>query len=292
MTLDVFTDQRFGGNPLAVVFDADGLDTKTMQIVAREFNYSETTFVCQPQSQKNTAQVRIFTPQYEMPFAGHPNIGTAVALAIQGRLTATKAGDLLARFEEQAGLVALTVGLTAGGGSARLTSPQAFSIQDKCEPDLIAGMVELALDDIVTKRHPPLIASCGNPFLVAEVASPEALAALPARLKRTTGQKGLPNGLSLYARLPGEGRIKTRMFSSGLASVEDPATGSAAVVLAGVLASQERAKQGRFDYQIHQGDEMGRPSMLYASADKQSGKVKQTHVGGGAVTVFEGWLTI
>lgn len=292
MTLDVFTDQRFGGNPLAVVFDADGLSSKEMQTLAREFGYSETTFVLRPSELKNTAEVRIFTPSYEMPFAGHPNVGTAVALAIQGRLPQGPGGLLEARFEEKAGLVPLTVSLESYGGSARLTSPKDFTILGEQEAALIARMAGLPEADILTARHKPLMASCGATFLVAEVASLEALGKAEPNLAAGKDIEGLPNGLSLYARTEGDWDLRTRMFSAALSALEDPATGSAAVILAGVMASYEAAGEGHFDYRVGQGHEMGRPSLLLAEADKAAGSITATHVGGGAVPVFEGWLTL
>ena len=281
MTLDVFTDQRFGGNPLAVVFDADGLTSEQMLTIAREFGYSETTFVCRPDSLENDARVRIFTPTYEMPFAGHPNVGTAVALALQGRFRGGPGGGLKARFEEVAGLVPLTVEITAAGGAARLTSPQDFTVLGEQAPALVAELVGLPETDVLTERHPPLVASCGAVFLVAELTSLQALGALKPNLDAAEGIEDC-----------GGHDVRTRMLSRGLAQIEDPATGSAAVVLAGVNASQETAKEGSFHYRIGQGIEMGRPSLLLAEADKKNGTVVATHVGGGAVPVFEGWLTL
>jgi len=292
MTLDVFTDQRFGGNPLAVVMDADGLSTEQMQAIAREFGYSETTFVLRASARENTAEVRIFTPSYEMPFAGHPNVGTAVALAIQGRLPEGPGGTLVARFEETAGLVPLSVSLEPYGGAARLTSPKDFTILGEQEARLVARMAGLPEAEVLTERHQPLVASCGAGFLVAELASPEALGRAKPNLSVAREIEDMPNGLSLYARTEGEWDVRTRMFSSALAALEDPATGSAAVVLAGVMASHEAAADGHFNYRIGQGYEMGRPSHLLAEADKAAGAVTATHVGGGAVPVFEGWLTL
>lgn len=294
MTLDVFTDQRFGGNPLAVVFDADGLTSEQMLIIAREFGYSETTFVCRPDSLENDAQVRIFTPTYEMPFAGHPNVGTAVALALQGRLREGPGGGLKARFEEVAGLVPLTVEITATGGAARLTSPQDFTVLGEQDPALVAELVGLPEKDVLSERHPPLVASCGAVFLVAELTSLQALGALKPNLDVVEGIKDFPLGISLYCRESDGGGhdVRTRMLSRGLAQIEDPATGSAAVILAGVNASQETAGDGSFTYRIGQGIEMGRPSLLLAEADKKNGTVVATHVGGSAVPVFEGWLTL
>ena len=295
MTLDVFTDRSFGGNPLAVVFGADGLSTDQMQMVAREFGYSETTFVCRPQQQENDAQVRIFTPTYEMPFAGHPNVGTAVALALQGRLAQAPDGSFSARFEEMAGLVALGISLSAEGGRARLTSPQDFTVLRELDPAVAASLVGLSADDILTERHPPLVASCGAVFLVAELPDLARLQAVRATFDAAEGIEDLPKGLSLYTRdTGGESAfdLRTRMLSRGLAAVEDPATGSAAVVLAGVNAAQDDLRDGRLSYRIGQGIEMGRPSLLEAEADKERGRIIATHVGGSAVPIMEGWLSV
>src|SRR6266481_1394280 len=167
ITVDVFTDRAFGGNPLAVVLDAGGLSTAQMQAIASEFNYSETTFVLPPRDPANDAQVRIFTVYTEIPFAGHPNVGTAFVLA-------TQAAKPLARlkFEEGAGLVAVEV-LQAQDKvvGAELTAPQPLTKLSQFSAEQAASIVSLSSDDIRTDRHSPIIVSVGLPFLIEELAS-------------------------------------------------------------------------------------------------------------------------
>ena len=171
ITVDVFTDRAFGGNPLAVVLDAGGLSTAQMQAIATEFNYSETTFVLPPQDAGHDAQVRIFTVRSEIPFAGHPNVGTAFVLAT---LAAKPPARLL--FEERAGLVPVEI-LTAQGKvvGAELTAPQPLKKSSQVSAEQAASCLSLSAADVKTERHPPLVASVGLPFLMVEVASREAL---------------------------------------------------------------------------------------------------------------------
>src|SRR5712672_308524 len=171
ITVDVFTDRAFGGNPLAVVLDAGGLSTAQMQAIALEFNYSETTFVLPPQDPANDAQVRIFTVRYEIPFAGHPNVGTAFVLATQ----AAKPPARL-KFEEKAGLVPVEI-LTdeERAVGAELTAPQPLGKFTQLRAEQAAACLSLTSADIRSDRHPPQIVSVGLPFLVVEVASRDAL---------------------------------------------------------------------------------------------------------------------
>jgi trans-2,3-dihydro-3-hydroxyanthranilate isomerase len=154
MTADVFTDRRFGGNPLAVVINAEGLATAQMQSIAAEFNLAETTFVLPPQDPSHTAEVRIFTPRAELPFAGHPNIGTAFVLARLGTIYGRAVGDPLI-FEEKAGLVRLELirdgGVAAG---ARLSAPQTLKRSDDIALDVVATACAVAAGDIETANHP------------------------------------------------------------------------------------------------------------------------------------------
>src|SRR3954468_20527269 len=181
-TVDVFTSDRFSGNPLAVVLNAEGLSTEQMQSIAAEFNLAETTFVLPPKDDAHTAQVRIFTPRGEMPFAGHPNVGTAFVLARAGEVYGRAiAGDHM-RFEEKAGLVPIAIlkdGATAMG--ARLASPQALTVGAEIAVELIASACGLDADDIETGNHRPCIASCGAAFVLAELKTRKALAAASPR---------------------------------------------------------------------------------------------------------------
>src|SRR5205814_2688860 len=169
-TVDVFTDRKFGGNPLAVIPDAQGLSGEQMQSIAAEFNLAETTFVLPPRDPAHTAQVRIFTPKSELPFAGHPNVGTAFVLARMGRTT----GDRLV-FEEAAGLVPLD--LTRENGTvvaARLAAPRPLTLGETVAPEIVTQAVGLRAGDIVGT---PVIASTGNNFLFAELKSRDTLKA-------------------------------------------------------------------------------------------------------------------
>src|ERR1700693_2069085 len=174
-TVDVFTDRQFGGNPLAVFPDAENLSAAQMQAIAAEFNLAETTFVLPPQRPEHTARVRIFTPRAEMPFAGHPNVGTAFVLARLGECHGRPiAGDTLA-FEEIARLVRITLskrGSTIIG--ARVAAPQPLVIGDTVSCDIVAEACALAASDIETRHHQPSIANCGAPFVMAELKSRQA----------------------------------------------------------------------------------------------------------------------
>lgn len=293
-TVDVFTSERFGGNPLAVVLNAEGLSTAQMQAIAAEFNLSETTFVLPPRDAAHTAEVRIFTPKGEMPFAGHPNVGTAYVLGrigeSYGRLIA---GDRVV-FEEKAGLVPIDLirdGATISG--ARLTSPQRLSIGQDVAPDLIAAACSLATEDIETTAHTPCIASCGAAFVLTELKSRAALAAARPRVDLFQDQIAtLPaTSVLLYVQVDEDTiDIRARMFSPQHNIPEDPATGSANVALIGLLAQLRPEADLTLAKTIMQGFEMGRPSMLFARAEKQGGEVTVTSIGGSCVAVTAGTI--
>jgi trans-2,3-dihydro-3-hydroxyanthranilate isomerase len=291
ITVDVFTDRAFGGNPLAVVLDAGGLSTAQMQAIAVEFNYSETTFVLPPRDAAHDAQVRIFNVISEMPFAGHPNVGTAFVLATQ----AAKPPARL-KFEEGAGLVPVEI-LTEGGRvvGAELTAPQSLSRLTKFSVEQAAAMVVLSAADIRTDRHPAMIVSVGMPFLVAEVGSRDALRR--AKPDAATFERTLPcdgaRAVYLYTRdVPPDEKatdLQARMFfpgSGGLA--EDPATGSATVAAAALLADLSGERDGELKLRIGQGVDMNRPSLLLTRVRKENGAVVSAHVGGGCVQMMEG----
>ncbi|WP_431303192.1 PhzF family phenazine biosynthesis protein [Sediminicoccus sp. BL-A-41-H5] len=285
VTLDVFTDTRFGGNQLAVFPDARGLTDAQMQSLAAELNLSETTFVLPPEKPGNTARVRIFNRVAEMPFAGHPNVGTGFVLA-------DRATDGLLRFEEIAGLVEVTVQRDAAGVviGAEIGAPQPLTTGPEMPPALVAGCVGLAESDVVTAAHRPVMASVGNSFVLAEV-TPEALGRAKPDLARFAaaalefphlGPRRLP--LYLYAHA-GQGRLRARMFSPLSGTVEDAATGSAATPLVALLLSLGSAPSLRLE--ITQGVEMGRPSLLSATAYRAADGVR-ARVAGRCVPVFEG----
>jgi trans-2,3-dihydro-3-hydroxyanthranilate isomerase len=290
ITVDVFTDRAFGGNPLALVLDAGGLSTAQMQAIAIEFNYSETTFVLPPRDSANDAQVRIFTVTSEIPFAGHPNVGTAFVLATQAKTPPERL-----RFEEGAGLVSVEI-LKEGGRvvGAELTAPQPLNKLTQFGAGQTAACASLSAADIRTDPHPPLIVSVGMPFLVAELNSRDALRR--ARPDAAAFAQALPCdgafAVYLYTRdvLPAEASdLQARMFfpgSSGL--IEDPATGSATVAAAALLADLAGERDGELKLRVGQGVDMGRPSLLLTRVRKQNGAVISAHVGGGCVQIMEG----
>jgi trans-2,3-dihydro-3-hydroxyanthranilate isomerase len=284
VTVDVFTDRRFGGNPLAVFPDAEGMSDSDMQALAAEFNLSETTFVLPPADPANTARVRIFNRKAEMPFAGHPNVGTGWVLAGLGRAKA----DVM-RFEEIAGLVEVK----ADSGQVTIAAPQPLSLGPEMPVDLAAGCVGIAAADVITTNHRPVSASVGNSFVVAEVTGEALTRAVPniARFREavaTYTAMGV-NRLPLYLYAHDGNRIRTRMFSPLSGTVEDAATGSAATPLAALLLSLGKDSEARYD--IVQGVEMGRPSRLLCTARRGADGIRAT-VGGGCVPVLKGEISL
>src|ERR1700751_5274029 len=200
VTVDVFTDRKFGGHPLAVVPDATRLTSAQMQAIAGEFNLAETTFVLPPQDPAHTAQVRILTPRAELPFAGHPNIGTAYVLAVE----ANRAGRALAEplvFEEKAGLVRLSL-LKEGASliGVRLTPPQSLNRGDYLDAEIIAAACSLSVNDIETANHQPCILSCGLPLAFVELKTRAALAAAYGRVHQASADRPAHRHPALRAR--------------------------------------------------------------------------------------------
>jgi trans-2,3-dihydro-3-hydroxyanthranilate isomerase len=290
VTVDVFTDRRFGGNPLAVFPDARGLTTEQMQALAMEFNLSETTFVLPPDNPQHHAKVRIFTPRFELPFAGHPNVGTGYVLA---RRDPNPPEHYV--FEELAGLV--RVHLLPNG--ARISAPRALSIDIAIPTDLVARCASLAEEDIVTTAHDPLVASVGTPFVLAEVAGVAALSraspdigAFRAAAQQFT-QIASRFSLLLYASRDNDAtKLAARMFAPLGGVIEDPATGSANAALAALLTSLAPGENADLSYEIVQGVEMGRPSQIIASARKTAEGPVLATVEGNCVPVFRGTVEL
>jgi trans-2,3-dihydro-3-hydroxyanthranilate isomerase len=285
LTVDVFTGRRFGGNPLAVFPDARGLSDDEMQALAAEFNLSETTFVLPPDDAAHTARVRIFNRTHEMPFAGHPNVGTGYVLGQQGR---DRAGVLL--FEELAGLVEVTLERDAGGTvlGATITAPQPLSLGPEMPVEAVAACASLRPDDVLTTSHRPVVASVGNPFVIAHVSGAALERARPdlAAFRRVaTAWPSLAGRVALYGYAHEGTRLRARMFAPLAGTHEDPATGSAAAPLAALLLSL--AGEQHAAYEIEQGVEMGRPSLLRAAAHRARDGIRAT-VGGGCVPVLRG----
>jgi trans-2,3-dihydro-3-hydroxyanthranilate isomerase len=305
-TVDVFTDTRFGGNPLAVVFGAEGLATERLQAIAREFNYSETTFVLPPEDPANTARVRIFSTKREMPFAGHPNVGTAAVVGWRGELFGRTLDDVL-RFEELAGVVPMA--LRREGGrvvSATLTAPEPFSVTCEVPVGEVAACLGLPVEAVRVTRHTPVVASVGLPFILAELHDASAVREASPVRERFADQPAVAavGAILCYADCTGDNAgngagngagndadIRARMFAPIRNVAEDPATGSACGALMGLLGTLEPGA-GTLDKRIAQGVEMGRPSLIQGSVDHAGGNSLAVSIGGGSVAVMRGKIDI
>lgn len=289
---DVFTDTRFGGNQLAVLPEALGLSDTQMQQVAREFNFSETTFVLPP-AQGHACRVRIFTPATEIPFAGHPNVGTAFVLATTGAFGPIDEA-ITVTFEESAGLVPIAIGRREGKLWCELTAPERLSLGKRVSAASVASAVSLAPSDVITTTHEPQVATVGLPFLMAELKDRSALARARIHLPGFDALKeqGVTPDVHLYVKSADDFDIRTRMFAPFDGVPEDPATGSANCALAGLLSHYSPIASGSFKWRIGQGVEMGRPSVLHARAEKKDGMVVATWIGGTSVMVGEGTIEV
>ena len=296
-TLDVFTDRVFGGNPLGVVPDARGLTLGTMQKIARELNLSETVFLLPPETPAGTRRVRIFTPAHEVPFAGHPTVGAAWFLATSGAVPVERDGAGTIVLEENVGPVSVEVTMRGGRPEfARFTT--ALLPEHRTPPfgrAACARLLSLAEDEIGAPGWEPEMVSCGLPFLVVPVRDLDAIGR--SRLDLTAWYERLEGS---WTRLvypvtpgaPGSGvDVRVRMYGPSAGVPEDPATGSAAAALAGYLG-RRAAQDGTHRWRIEQGIEMGRPSLIEAEADVRGGAVTAVRVGGRAVAVGRGTLTL
>jgi trans-2,3-dihydro-3-hydroxyanthranilate isomerase len=281
-TLDVFTDRRFAGNPLAVVLDTEALDAAAMQAIAREFNHPETVFVFAPVDPAHGARVRIFTPARELPFAGHPTVGTAVLLGARDG-----GGDIV--LEEGIGAVQCTLESNGGVAGARFAIPQLpTEVGAPADDAAIAAALSLAPSDI-GEGHPARW-SAGLPFTFVPIASLSAMARCRpdlAKFDAAFGAGGAAYAFCNETAEPGHD-FHARMFAPGMGVPEDPATGSAAAAFAGVLA--RRLRDGTQALVIEQGYEMGRPSLIRLTAEVAAGRLVSASIGGNAVIVTEGTI--
>ncbi|MEP9353912.1 PhzF family phenazine biosynthesis protein [Xanthobacter sp. KR7-65] len=291
VTLDVFTSRPFGGNPLAVVLDAQGLDDAAMQQITREFNVSETVFVLPPKNPANRARIRIFTVAHEMPFAGHPTVGAAVLLALEDNLAS---GTL--KIEETIGTITCQVATQGAGsrkGAAVFTAPRKGELEEvNISRAACAEALSLDESDIGFDAHRPVVANAGVPFLFVPLANLTALArARPDEAAFIASLGGFGEALYLYTLdEEGDADFRARMFSPGLGTEEDPATGAAAAAFPWVLLDAENRVDGHHRVRIDQGFEMGRPSRVDLGFSVKGGKVTGATIGGGAVVVAEGVL--
>jgi trans-2,3-dihydro-3-hydroxyanthranilate isomerase len=295
-TLDVFTDRRFSGNPLAIVTGADALTSEEMQAIARELNLSETAFVLKPQNPAHSARVRIFTPGRELPFAGHPTIGTAILLAQLRTQIVNGERDAIIVLEENIGTV--RVGVRLRSGQAHFAEFDAPKLPEKTaippSRDRIADALGLLPREIGFENHTPQCLSAGNTFAFVPVAGLEAIAR--ARVEQAHWGSVFPaatfGGVYLYTRecVLGSSAFHARMFAPQLGVPEDPATGAAAVCLAGAINDFDGLPDGPHRRVIEQGHEMGRPSTIVLTLVVQSGRLETVRIGGSAVRVVDGTI--
>lgn len=284
-TLDVFTNRRFAGNPLAVVLEADGLDTAAMQAIANEFNLPETVFVLPPESAAHRARCRIFTPKRELPFAGHPTVGTAVLLAcLDGGVR-----ELV--LEETIGPVHCWTKPEVRRGEATFAVPQLPS-QTVAPPqaEAIAAALGLRAEDIGFDDLTPSCWSAGNPFLFVPVRGIDAVRRATPDLARFAAAQVEHRAVFVFSRETEEkGRaFHARMFAPAMGIIEDPATGSAVAAFVGLLGRFGGYADGDCEVAIEQGYEMGRPSLIRLGFTLAAGQLTAATVGGGAVIVAEG----
>lgn len=295
VTLDVFTTEALKGNPLAVVLDADGLDDARMQKIAAEFNLSETVFVFPPENPRHKAALRIFTPGAELPFAGHPTVGTAVLLALQAAGESGFSGPQAFALEERAGLVSCAAEpLGEGLGRARFRAPGLPRVtHDAASPAAVAAALGLTPHEIGFGAHAPSAWGVAKGFAMAPVASLDALARIRPNDEAIRAIAPADHAaIFAYTRVDMELTFRARMFAPGLGIVEDPATGSAAASFAGVLMQFERLGDGAHDVVIHQGVEMGRDSRIDLHLSIEGGRLVAVEIGGSAVVVSEGTLRL
>jgi len=290
---DVFTDKRFAGNQLAVFPEAEGLSDLEMQQIAREFNFSESAFVFPPEY-GHTRKVRIFTPTLEVPFAGHPNIGTAFALAQDGTF-----GDIDKQinvvFEEKVGFVPVSIRYDDRDQIwCELAAPEMLSIGSSMSIKSVASILCLDTTDIVTTTHLPQVASVGLPFLFVELSSISALQRAEvniSQLNKLVTQLGV-SYIHMYFKSADDFDIRARMFAPMDGVPEDPATGSANCALIALLTHYESDPDANNSWRISQGTEIGRPSILNGRTQKRDGKIDGVWIGGNSVLISTGVIEI
>ncbi len=297
-TIDVFTDTRFDGNPLAVVHGADGLSAVQMQTIAREFSLSETVFVLKPQNASHTARIRIFTPAVELPFAGHPTVGTAALLADLRAGELTREQEAIVVLEETIGTVRVGVRLKPGVAPfAEFDAPKLPEETGGLPPaERLAAALGLIPSEIGFANFKPIAASAGVPFAFVPVSTLTAMArAMPVQPQFAQTFAGpVPPSAYLYCRetVHNTASYHARMFAPANGMHEDPATGSAAAAFAAVIRKFDSTPDGTHRKIIEQGFEMGRPSLINLTLVIDRGKLETVRIGGHAVRVSEGAIEV
>jgi trans-2,3-dihydro-3-hydroxyanthranilate isomerase len=298
--LDVFTDTPLTGNPLAVIPEARGLDDARMQAIAAEFNLSETVFCFPPSVPVHTAAIRIFAPRQELPFAGHPTVGTAVYLAAEKVRTGNGLDESVAILEEKVGPVRCGVFLKdfggARGGHAIFDVPKVPEpVSARLDRESIAAALGLTPGEIGFENHQPTAFSAGAPYVYVPVRNLEAIAkARPVSGPWEAALAGVSHAMYLYCReTVGVGRqFHARCFAPIAGIAEDPATGGAAAAFPGAIKRFDAHPSGSHRFVIEQGFEMGRPSLIALEVDIEGSAVAAARIGGDAVVVAEGTLQV
>lgn len=294
---DIFADKALAGNPLAVVHDCDGLNDARMQAIAREFNLSETVFVLPPENPAHEAALRIFTPDYELPFAGHPTVGTAVSLARRQKVGEN--ADRLVTLEEKVGIVRCGVILSENSAFAEFDLPRLPEKLDvRVEKEEAAAAVGLGTHEIGFENHVPEVWSAGTPYLLVPVHN--LISAAKVAIDPVYVTESLPHvddrPLSIYVycreTILFDSQFHARMFATGSSVYEDPATGSAVAALCGLITQNDRPVDGSSQWWIEQGMEMGRPSRIRLEIDVMKQKISGARIGGTAIKIAEGRLFV
>ena len=286
-TLDVFTEEPLAGNPLAVVLDSEGLDTERMQAIAREFNLSETVFVLEPRDPVNSARLRIFTPGRELPFAGHPTVGTAVLLAETRGAEIVARQDLALVLEEEVGLVHCVARRIRGRSRASFTLPRLPEDAGPSRPiESLAASLSIDADEIGFDRHRPVMMSAGVPYTLVPLRSVAAVDRAWPDLARW------PDDLETFVYARDRDGYHARMFAPTFGINEDPATGSAVAAFAGALIRFESLADGEHTVVVRQGVAMGRPSQIVLGLEVIDGALVSATIGGGAVMLSQGLIDL
>jgi trans-2,3-dihydro-3-hydroxyanthranilate isomerase len=293
--LDVFTDRPLTGNPLAVVLDAEGLTDQQMQAIAGEFNLSETVFVEKTANPVHAGRARIFTPQRELPFAGHPTVGTAVLLGIE-RTGGNAGSEAMIVLEEKIGLVRCGVTVRSGSGGHAIFDVPALPkpVQAGLRADAVASALGLATSELGFENHVAAAFTAGVPFAFVPVRDLKTIAKAAPIGSLWQGAFGELLGAFVYCRdATNKSRhFHARMFAPGAGIAEDPATGSAVAALAGVIARFDQPPGGSHRYVVEQGFEMSRPSVLGLEIDMDGGEPAAVRISGDAVVVGRGTLDV
>jgi len=288
-TYDVFTADRFAGNPLAVIMNAEGLSGEELQTITREFNLAETSFILPPEDPINTARVRIFTPGYEMPFAGHPTVGAAIAIARARGLS----GEL--RLELNTGVFPVVVKTSADGGFAEFANPNLPAETGAAPaPELIEAA--LSLQEGVLDRSEAKVRRVGAGVDFIYCRAPMESVQGAKVTSAAWDALGIDDVVGIYLYAEGgeapDAAYHSRMFAPGAGIVEDPATGSAAAALPGHIALSGELHDGEHRWVVEQGFEMARPSRIRATVNAEGGAIQSVHIGGDAIKMQEGQIFV